>query len=206
MRRINNVSASFFLLVVAICWMVPHTAYGQSPNHEIWKGFSLEQKRYALFGFIDCHRLLFPHSNPSMYKADERVYSEVDKLVAHNGDTLMGKLILHAMTKTPPAAPDTHAELGGVDDGMLWRGLIEQEKEAYVQGVFWCAETASGKAISASKESVTAVVQKLNDWYLVSDEDWKDPRSGKRADVPVVSAMQKLGIISQVHAELGAQR
>ncbi len=196
MRRISKVSTSFIFFALLACWMLPHVAYGESSNHDIWKSFSVEQKRYALFGFIDCHRLIFPGANASIYNADERVYGEVDKLAADNGDTPMGSLILDAMRKTPPAAPDSRAEHGSVDDGMLWRGLIEREKEAYVQGVFWCAETAPSTTVSLPEKSVRTAVKTLDDWYVVSDDDWKDPRSNARVDVPVVAAMQRTGIVS----------
>lgn len=196
MRRISKVSTSFILFAVLASWMLPHIAYGESSNRDIWKGFSVEQKRYALFGFIDCHRLLFPRANASMYNADERVYGEVDKLAADNSDAPMGKLILDAMGKTPAAAPDSHAEHGSVDDGMLWRGLIEREKEAYVQGVFWCAETAPATTVSLPQKSASGAVKTLDDWYVVSDDDWKDPRSNARVDVPVAVAMERTGILS----------
>ncbi len=196
MRRISKVFPSFILFATLACWVLPHGAYGESSNHDTWKNFSAAQKRYALFGFIDCHRLLFPHANASMYNADERVYGEVDKLAADNGDTPIGRLILDAMRKTPAAAPDNHAEHGGVDDGMLWRGLIEREKEAYVQGVFWCAEVAPAMTVSLSEKSAGAAVKALDDWYVVADDDWKDPRSNARVDVPVAVAMQRTGILS----------
>jgi hypothetical protein len=176
--------------------MLLHLAYGENSSHGPWKSFSAEQKRYALFGFIDCHRLLFPRTNASMYKADERVYGAVDRLAAANGDMPMGQVILDAMIKTPSAASDSHAEHGSVNDGMLWRGLVEQEKEAYVQGVFWCAEIAPPATVSLSQKSVGAAVKTLDDWYVVSDDDWKDPRSNARVDVRVVVAMQRTAIVS----------
>ncbi len=196
MRRISKVFLSFILFATLACLVLPHGAYGESSNHDTWKNFSVAQKRYALFGFIDCHRLLSPHANASMYNADERVYGEVDMLAAVNSDTSMGKLILDAMGKTPAAAPDSHAEHGSVDDGMLWRGLIEREKEAYVQGVLWCAETAPATTVSLLQKSASGAVKTLDDWYVVSDDDWKDPRSNARVDVPVVVAMQRAGILS----------
>lgn len=105
--------------------------------------------------------------------------------------------MLTAMKEVVPAAPDTHAEHGSVDDGMLWRGLIDQEKQAYVQGVFWCAQISGGKA-AIPQQSIQQVVQKLNDWYVVSDDDWKDPRSNARVDVPVISALQQIGVLHLV--------
>lgn len=192
MRRISKVSALFFIFAVLIDWTIPHTAHGES----IWESFSLEQKTYAFFGFIDCHRLLFPHANASIYNANERVYKEVDKLLADNSTKTMGELILDAMKMTPSAAPDIHAEHGSTDDGMFWRGLSGQEKQAYVQGVFWCAETASATTVSLTKKPVRAAVQTLDDWYVVADDDWKDPRSNERVDVPLVVAMQRTGIVS----------
>jgi hypothetical protein len=106
----------------------------------------------------------------------------------------MGQLMLDAMKEVTPAHANVHAEHGSVDDGMLWRGLIDQEKQAYVQGVFWCVRISNGNA-TIPQQSIQRVVQKLNDWYVVTDDDWKDPRSNARVDVPVISALQKMEVL-----------
>lgn len=139
MRRMGNPPPSFFVFVALVFWIMPITAHGEGSNsdRDTWKSFSLGQKRYALFGFIDCHKRLFPPPNATRYDADDRTFSRVGEL-AEKSTKPMGELILEAMKEIPPAGPDVHAEHGDVDDGMLWRGLSEPEKQAYVQGVFWC--------------------------------------------------------------------
>jgi hypothetical protein len=107
----------------------------------------------------------------------------------------MGKRMLDAMKEVPPAQADVNAEHGSVDDGMLWRGLIDQEKQAYVQGVFWCVRISKANT-TIPQQSIQQVVQKLNDWYVVTDNDWKDPRSNARVDVPVISALQKMEVLN----------
>ena len=195
MRRISSTSKSFFVLVTLLVWFVPHIAHGQNSDRgsDVWRSLSTAQKRYAFFGFIDCHKRSFPPTNAIRYNADDRTFKQADELADKSAKS-MGEIMLDAMTEVPPADPDTHAEHGSVDDGMLWRGLIDQEKQAYVQGVFWCAQISNGKA-TIPQQSIQPVVQKLNDWYVVSDDDWKDPRSNARVDVPVISALQQIGVL-----------
>jgi hypothetical protein len=177
-----------------------------SPGINTWKGYSTEQKTQSLVGFVHCYRTALSSKNAFAQTDLETVIRIVDAALTENKDqSAIGDLILDALKKAPRAKPDKYAEHWqgpyGFTDGMWWRGADDRNRQAYVQGAFWCAETASGRAIGVFEKSVPATVQKLNDWYLVSDEDWKDPRSGKRADVSVLSAMQQVGIISKVHAE-----
>jgi hypothetical protein len=197
MRRVSNTSTLFFLFAALVFWIMPHSAHGESSksDHDIWKTFSLGQKRYALFGFIDCHKRLFQPPNATRYNADDRTFRRVDEL-SEKSTKPMGELILEAMKGISPAPPDVHAEHGSVDDGMLWRGLIEQEKQAYVQGVFWCAVNIPATKIRPVGKSVGTAVKALDDWYVVSDDDWKDPRSNTRVNVPGIVAMQRTEIIS----------
>jgi hypothetical protein len=141
MRRISSTSKSFVVLVTLLVWFMPHIAHGQNPDRgsDVWRSFSPAQKRYAFFGFIDCHKRSFPPTNAIRYNADDRTFKQADELADKSAKS-MGEIMLDAMKEVPPAAPDAHAEHGSVDDGMLWRGLIDQEKQAYVQGVFWCAQ------------------------------------------------------------------
>jgi len=194
MRQISRISISFLLFAALLVSIEPR-ANGQNSklNSDIWKSFSLTQKRYALFGFIDCHKELYPPPNTIRYGADDKTYKRIDEL-ARNSSKPIGELILEAMKQVSPATPDIHAEHGGADDGMLWRGLIGEEKQAYVQGVFWCVHTSTGNA-NIAQQSIQQVVEKLDDWYIVSDDDWKDPRSNERVDVPVISALQQIGVL-----------
>jgi len=191
MHQINSTSKAFVVLVALLLWFMPRTAHGQTSarDSDVWRSFSSAQKRYAFFGFIDCRKREYPPTKTIRYNADDRTYKRVDEL-ADKRTNPMGQLMLGAMKEVPPAQADVHAEHGSVDDGMLWRGLLDQEKQAYVQGVFWCAQISNAD-MTISQQSIQQVVQKLNDWYVVTDDDWKDPRSNARVDVPVISALQK---------------
>ena len=195
MHRISSTSKSFVVLVALLVWIVPHVAQGQKSNRDsdAWRSFSPAQKRYAFFGLIDCHKRSIPPTNAVRYDTDDRTFKRADELADKSAE-YMGEIMLDAMKQVRPVAPDTHAEYGSVNAGMLWRGLIDQEKQAYVQGVFWCAQISKGKA-SIPQQSIQQVVQKLNDWYVVSDDDWKDPRSNERVDVTVISALQQIGVL-----------
>jgi hypothetical protein len=190
------------LVILVSCGSFGSTGF---PGIDAWKEYSTEQKTQSIVGFIHGFRTALSSKNAFAQTDLGTVIRMVDAAVTENKDQSIGDLILDALKKAPHAKPDKYAEHWegpyGFTDGMWWRGADDKNRQAYVQGVFWCAETASRKAISISEKSVPAAVQKLNDWYLVSDEDWKDPRSGKRADVPVVAALQELGIIAKVHAE-----
>jgi hypothetical protein len=195
MHRISSTSKSFFVLAALLVCFMPHIADGQTSDRDsdVWRSFSSAQKRYAFFGFIDCRKRAFPPTNAIRYNADDRTYKRVDELVDKSANP-MGQLMLDAMKEVTPAHANVHAEHGSVDDGMLWRGLIDQEKQAYVQGVFWCVRISNGNA-TIPQQSIQRVVQKLNDWYVVTDDDWKDPRSNARVDVPVISALQKMEVL-----------
>lgn len=208
MRRINSgyfagqcFAIAAFLLVLS-CWSFGSTG---GTGMSAWKEYSVEQQTQSIVGFIHCYRTGLSDKNAFAQTDLGTVVRMVDGTLTETKDQSIGDLILDALKKAPHAKPNKYAEHWegpyGFTDGMWWRGADNQNRQAYVQGVFWYAESASGNKITVSEKSVPATVRKLNDWYLVSDEDWKDPRSGKRADVPVVSAMQELGIISKGHAE-----
>lgn len=196
-------TATFIILLS--CW----STGSSSPVINAWSEYSSEQKTQSIVGFIHCYRTALSSKN-AFAQADITVAVRMVDAALPESKEAIGNLILEALKKASRVKAEKYAEHWGepygFNDGMWWRGANDQNRQAYVQGVFWCAETASGKTIGVSDKSVTAAVQKLNVWYLVSDEDWKDPRSGNRADVPVVSAMQKAEIISTVHAEAGNKR
>ena len=176
-------------------------------GNNTWKEYSAEQKTDSIIGFVHCYRTAFSNKDAFAEADIAAVANMIDVALTKNGDEKIGNLVFEALKKAPNAKPDKYAEHSegpyGFNDGMWWRGADDRSREAYVQGVFWCAETLPGKIVGGSEISVTAAVQKLNNWYLISDEDWKDPRSGKRADVPVLSAMRRLGMISKCHSEAG---
>jgi hypothetical protein len=213
MRRINRTYLARQSLTVAsflVLLLCRSFADAESGGTQAWKEYSTAQKTQSVVGFIHCYRTAQSSKNAFAQSDIGAVIRMVDAALSDNNPQVTGNLILSALKKAPHVKPDKHAEKWegpyGFNDGMWWRGADDHDKQAYVQGVFLCAEAASVKGISFFEKSVPAAVQKLNDWYLVSDEDWKDPRSSKRADVPVVVAMQKTGIISHLHSQERRQR
>ena len=209
MRQLTRNRFTFHCLSVAACVLLscwPCTAIGDT---DTWKEYSDAQKTQSVVGFIHCYRT-FLSSKDSFAQADlSAVTRAIDAALTNNKDKNIGTSILEALKNAPHAKPDKYAEhwdgAYGFNDGMWWRGVDDENREAYVQGVFWCAETPAHKIVALSEKSVTAAVHRLNDWYLVSDDDWKDPRSGKRADIAVLSAMRRIGIFSKKHAEPGTK-
>lgn len=213
MRRINsNHFACQSLRIVTFIILLSGWSFGSvgSPDITAWKKYSTEQKTQSIVGFIHCYRTALSSKNAFAQTDITATIRMIDAALAESKDEEIGNLIFEALKKAPRATTDKYAEHWdgpyGFNDGMWWRGADDQDRQAYVQGVFWCAETASGKTIGLSEKSVPAAVQKLNDWYLISDEDWKDPRSGKRADDSVLSAMRQAEIISTVHAGVNTKR
>ena len=145
------------------------------------------------------YRTASPNKNAFAQSDDTETIRTIDQAVSGGREELVGNSILQALKKAPRAKPDIHAEHWsgpyGFASGLWWRGLDDQDRQAYVQGVFWCAEIASNVVVSVPEKSVQEAVKKLNDWYVISDEDWKDTRSNARVDVPVVLAMQWSDII-----------
>lgn len=199
--------ATVILLTLASC-----RSFGNTRNVDVdaWIKFSTGQKSQSLVGFIHCYRTALPSKDAFGRTDIGTVIHIVDAALAQNEDQPIGDLILQALKRAPHAKVDTYAEhwqgIYGFNDGMWWRGADDKERQAYLQGVLWCAETAPGKSISVTTKSVPAMIQKLDDWYLISDEDWKDPRSNKRADVPVFSAMEEMGIILHIQSNADKPR
>jgi len=182
--------------------LTPPCAHGEVNNSDlnVWHTYSTEQQRLIIAGFADCYR-----TSPSRKDAFEQsdyvaVIRMVNEAVNSRKQSSLGKLILESLMSARRAKPDVHAEHWsgpyGFDSGLWWRQISDQNRQAYVQGVFWCAEEVDNIKVIAPDKSVQFAVKQLNDWYVISDEDWKDPRSNARVDVPVVLAMQTSGIIS----------
>jgi hypothetical protein len=195
--------------MAALSVLLSCCSFGAVGGITAWKEYSAAQKTQSVVGFIHCYRTLLSNKE-AFAQADISVVTRaIDAALTNNRDKNIGTSILEALRNAPHAKPDKYAEhwdgAYGFNDGMWWRGVDDEDREAYVQGVFWCAETPAGKAVALSEKSVTAAVQKLNDWYLVSDDEWKDPRSAKRADVAVLSAMRRIGILSKKHVERGTK-
>ena len=203
MRQINrnHLSGYCFLWATIFMLLVPLRAIAAvgAVDRDAWKGYTQEQKGVAIAGFLHCYRSASSQNHAFAQTDVASVIRIVDETGEAKG-TALGSLILQALRKAPNAKPDVHAEHWsgpyGFSTGLLWRGLENPDREAYVQGVFWCAETAPATTVSLTEKSVGAAVKTLDDWYVVSDDDWKDPRSNARVDVPVAVAMQRAGILS----------
>jgi hypothetical protein len=151
-------------------------------------------------GFVHCYRSASSHKDAFTQSDDTAAIRMIDKTIKGGKDTPLGNLILQALNTAPNAKPDVHAEHWsgpyGFASGLWWRQISDQDRQAYVQGVFWCTEEVDYVKVITHSNSVQLAVKQLNDWYVISDEDWKDPRSNAHVDVPVVLAMQTTGIIS----------
>lgn len=183
----------FGVLVVVLTMLGSDLAYGQSP----WLGYTPAQKQLAVAGFTDCYR---------SQSSDKRAYGERNlsaavhliDAAAKSGDVSLASLILQSIQKAPIVKPDPHGEHWsgptGFHSGLWWRGIEDDARQAYVQGVVWCSQ-APKVSVQISDTSSHAIVSKLNDWYVIMDDDWKDPRSNARVDVPVISALQKVEVL-----------
>lgn len=164
-----------------------------------WKGYTPEQKEVAIAGFLHCYRA-GSSQNHAFSQTDVASVIRIVNEAEETKNTTFGSLILRALKMAPSAKPDVHAEHWsgpyGFSTGLWWRGLENRDREAYVQGVFWCAEVATTVLITTPGRSVAEAVHKLDAWYVVSDDNWKDPRSNARVDVPVVVAMRRTDIVS----------
>jgi hypothetical protein len=78
---------------------------------------------------------------------------------------------------------------------LWWRGIDERDRQAYIQGVFWCTQIRDNISILPPGQPVQQAVERVNEWYVISDEDWKDPRSNERVDISTIAALQRIGII-----------
>lgn len=191
----------YFLWATIFMLLVTLRAFGsvRTVDRDAWKGYTPEQKEMAIAGFLHCYRA----ASSRNYAFAQTDVASVIRIVNETEEaegTMFGSVILEALKKAPNAKPDVHAEHWsgpyGFSTGLWWRGLENPDREAYVQGVFWCAGVAASVSVTIPGHSVPEAVHKLDDWYVVSDDDWKDPRSNARVDVPVVVAMQRTEIVS----------
>lgn len=173
-------------------------APAQAHDVKVWSHYSQAQRRQAVAGFVHCYRM--ESSNKVAFANIDvpAVVQNIDR-TALGASSKIANVILRALKDAPAVKLDIHAEHWdgpyGFATGMWWRGLDDHDRDAYVQGVFWCAETSVNIVVSVPEKSVRNAVNRLNDWYVVSDDDWKDPRSTERVDVPVVEAMQLNGLV-----------
>jgi hypothetical protein len=185
-----------FILLVVWCAL---GSTATASDRDIWKNYTPEQKQLAIAGFTDCYRSV--SANKEAFTKTDMVTAVrlVDEASSGAGEASFGSLILQSVKKAPVAKPDAHAEHWegptGFHTGLWWRGIEDPERQAYLQGVFWCTEVSNGIATVASQESVQQAVAKLNDWYVISDDGWKDPRSNARVDASAISALQRVEIL-----------
>ena len=203
MRQINRkLFISQMLTVLFIMVLIPRCTFATDggANRSIWAGYSAEQKKLAIAGFVHCFRTSPPNPNAFAQSDDSAVIRKIGHDLGSEKAVLIGSAILQALKSAPHSKPDIHAEHWsgpyGFASGLWWRGLDDGDRQAYVQGAFWCAAIPDSATISTTGISVVQAVNTLNDWYVISDDDWKDPRSNARVDVPVVVAMQRAGILS----------
>lgn len=202
MRPISEIlfrHKAFFGICVATLLVSFAVASAAISARDIWMGYTPEQKELAIAGFTDCYR-----SASSSEKAFARTNMAaaariIDETSGKTDEPPFATVILRSIRKAPTVKPDAHGEHWegptGFHSGLWWRGINNPDRRAYVQGAFWCAQVLGVDTISAPKEEVEQAVTKLNDWYVISDEDWKDPRSNARVDISVISALQKIEIL-----------
>lgn len=203
MRRIDRCSFDWLrlLAIAALLFLSPSPGLAQAGNagRATWMRYSPQQKTLAISGFVHCYRESAAQADAFENTDTASAERIADRLMPRRSLKL-GAVILQALQKAPNARPDVHAEHSsgpyGFAMGLWWRGLDDRDRQAYVQGVFWCAEESADISINVPRHSASEAVQRLNDWYVVSDEDWKDPRSNARADVPVFVAMKTAAIIA----------
>ena len=187
------------LTLFSVGTAVPQSGNATGTDFKLWSGFAVEQRQMAIAGFADCYRIA--SSNKDAFARTDLVATLrlVNEAANQKGDDQFGTIILRSIAKAPVAKSDSHAEHWdgptGFHTGLWWRGIYDQDRQAYVQGVLWCAESSRTASIVAADKSTQQTVSKLNEWYVVSDEDWKDPQSNTRADVPVITALQRVGLL-----------
>lgn len=195
MHRTSSTLKPLFLFMAILLAFMPCIAGNPNSDRDfdVWRTFSSAQKMYAFWGFVGCYKLSVLRPSVNSYNVDDRTYKRTDELVNKSAKP-MGQIMVDAMKEVQPATPNVHAEHGSRDDGMLWRGLMDGERLAYVQGVVWCVHVSKGNAI-ISRQPIQKIIKNVTDWYVIADDDWKDPRSNARVDVPVISALQNIGLL-----------
>jgi hypothetical protein len=203
MRQIDkNVIAQQILWIVVLALSLPWHAFADAGanDRDVWNGYSASQKKVSIAGFVHGYRAGVSRNDAFAQTDTTAAVQTVDQSATGGTGRMLGKLILEALKKAPSREPDAHADRKNRPyenaTGTWWRGAKDKERRAYVQGVFWSAEIAPRVVVRVPEKSVDETVKKLNGWYQVWDEDWKDPRSDQRVNVAVLVAMQQTGIIS----------
>ena len=201
MRQINdiyNIIKSAVLIIIILS--APSLVCGEAiVDSAIWRGYSNEQKQLAVLGFTDCYRSLSDNLNIFIDCDLKEAIRLVDDSLNHEDKESLKNLILRSVKAAPTIKPNEQEERwegpSGFHSGLWWRGIDDKKRQAYIQGVFWCAQNNRLIDIANPKKSIRQVVEALNEWYVVSDDEWKDPRVNKRVDISVITALDKVHLL-----------
>lgn len=199
LRKNNPPFLHLWLLMSAFILLVPCCAMDKNTEDSlnIWYSYTTTQKKVSVSGVADCYRTITPDKNAFM-QSDLRAAIKIVDTHATEKKIPFGNIILQSLSNAPIVKPDVHAEHWrgptGFHSGLWWRSLNEPERQAYVQGVFWCTKTRN-PATAHNTKTVKQAIHTLNGWYVIQDENWTDPRSNSRVDVSVIKAMQQTGIL-----------
>jgi hypothetical protein len=198
-NRHHFVPKAFAMIALMLSLAQCATGEGTTFDRDIWRRYTPDQKKLALAGFTDCYRSVLPNKG-AFARSDVFAAIRLIDEASHKDENLsFGSLILQSVKQAPSVKPDTHAEHWegptGFHSGLWWRGIENPDREAYVQGAFWCVQVINAAEIVNSHEPILQAVERLNNWYVISDDDWKDPRSNARVDVSVISALERVGVL-----------
>jgi len=194
----------FFANVVALiafALMLAQSALGNTSTSDrgVWQGYSQEQKQLVVAGFADCYRSVSGEKEAFALSDLIAAGHLVDEALSRAEENQFGEIVLQSLKNAPIVKPDAHAEHWngptGFHSGLWWRGIENRDRQSYVQGVMWCAKVLNTATISVPGISVQQIIERLNEWYVISDDDWKDSRSNARVDVSIISALQRIGVL-----------
>jgi hypothetical protein len=202
MRLINrNLTVNYAFVLMALVLAPTGSTVGSTPpasDRGAWQHYTPEQKQLAIAGFADCYRSASSNKNAFAKGDTVSTVRLVDETSKDDGPSFPS-LILQALKKAPVVKPDPHAEHWngptGFHSGLWWRGIDNSDREAYVQGAYWYTQVSGASAVVIGTMSVQATVQKLDSWYVITDDNWENPLSNARVDVPVISALQQIGVL-----------
>ncbi len=201
MRQINHAFNYLKYALISIIFLSTSSlVYGQATaDVTIWRGYNATQKQLAVLGFTDCYRSVSVNSKKFIDRDLQEVLRLIDNSLNYDNKNLLNNIIMNSVKKAPSIKPNEQGERWegpvGFHSGLWWRGIDDKERQAYIQGVFWFAENNHHILIISPKKLIQQVVEALNEWYVVSDDEWKDPRSNERVDLPVISALEKTHLL-----------
>lgn len=201
MRQINHTFIALkVVLLTIIILSASSLVYGQATaDTTVWRGYSVEQKQLAVLGFTDCYRSASVNSKMFIDRDIQEVLRLIDNSINRDNKNSLKNIIINSVKKAPSIKVNEQGERWegpvGFHSGLWWRGIDDKKRQAYIQGVYWFAENNHLLVITSPKKSIRQVVEALNEWYIVSDDEWKDPRSNERVDLSVISALDKTHLL-----------